>query len=580
MENPNIDKQLDEMWKRVTGTSYVPESGHLPKDVRESNVETMKFLKDNFSRAQIEWQSLLETKERNIADLTSQLNEMKAHLGELKQHYKIAREKLIAEDISAAMKLDETQKILKSQKNHHCKEVALLKEVLERRKIETENLQIKVDKFVGEIGENRKKTITQKEDNMNLKDSVMSLENKIQESKRAVEETLSELFAERKSRGMAEKKASEMEAKVKELQADITSLRSNWDAERKQWRELWERERSVWETHRQEFAVWEQRLRTERQIWTDKIKKEEQKDIDYAAGLSKVLKESTQWSEKVTQILKLYALKGVELPKVFVPIGQKSMLKPAGAFKKVFAVALMGLIALGGLGFWAYDYRSKVHLKLLNQYPLKLENPTAVSISKEGIWISDWQNGISLRDKKDFVLLRKINGSNKGPFRPSAMEVKGDYMWVLDMAQLRFVKKQTKQGLVLQSVKTPGPAPQSVSFDGFNLWSFDAATGLVYRYSLDPGQGIEASFEIKGIKNIVSMQWRGPNLWVLGSDNYLKRYGFEHNAFREISSQKLKSKPVSFSLRKDNIWLIERNKNQNGYELKRYRFKIFGSSNG
>ena len=575
MENSNIDKQLGDMWQRITGTKYVPEVGHLPKDVRESNVETMKFLKDNFSKAQTDWQTLLETKENNIRDLTAQLSEMKAHVGELRQHYQVAREKLIAEELNVAMKLDETQKILKSQKNNHHKEISLLREVLERSKIELRDLQLKVDKLAGERDESQKNTGRHKEESMNLKDSVMSLENKIQESKRAVEETLSELFAERKAKTSAERKASEMEIKVKELQGDMISLRSNWDAERKQWRELWERERSVWETHRQEFAVWEQRLRTERQAWTDKIKKEEQKDIDYATGLSKVLKESTQWSEKVTQILKLYALKGVELPKVFVPTEQKSVLKPAGAFKKVFALALGGLIMLGGLGYWVYDYRSKVHFNLLNQYVLDIESPTAVSVSKEGIWLSDWQNGISLRDKKDFALLRKINGSNKGPFRPSAMEAKDDYMWLLDMAQLRFVKKETAQGLVMQAVKTPGPAPQSVSFDGFNLWSFDAATGLVYRYSLDPRQGVEASFEIDGIKNVASMQWLGKNLWILGSDSYLRRYKFEHNAFKRISSQKLKDKPIAFSLMNNNIWLIEKNKNQNNYELKKYKVKTY-----
>ncbi|MCK4936634.1 MAG: hypothetical protein KAR84_07255, partial [Elusimicrobiales bacterium] len=295
MENSNIDKQLGDMWQRITGTKYVPEVGHLPKDVRESNVETMKFLKDNFSKAQTDWQTLLETKENNIRDLTAQLSEMKAHVGELRQHYQVAREKLIAEELNVAMKLDETQKILKSQKNNHHKEISLLREVLERSKIELRDLQLKVDKLAGERDESQKNTGRHKEESMNLKDSVMSLENKIQESKRAVEETLSELFAERKAKTSAERKASEMEIKVKELQGDMISLRSNWDAERKQWRELWERERSVWETHRQEFAVWEQRLRTERQAWTDKIKKEEQKDIDYATGLSKVLKESTQW---------------------------------------------------------------------------------------------------------------------------------------------------------------------------------------------------------------------------------------------------------------------------------------------
>ena len=158
MENLDIDKKLDDMWKRMTGTKYVPEAGHLPKDVRESNVETMKFLKDNFSKAQVEWQTLLQTKEHNITDLTNQLSEMKAHLGELRQHYQVAREKLIAEELNIAMKLDETQKILKSQKNNHHKEVSLLKEILERSKIEIQNLQLKVDKLTGDRDESRKNT--------------------------------------------------------------------------------------------------------------------------------------------------------------------------------------------------------------------------------------------------------------------------------------------------------------------------------------------------------------------------------------------------------------------------------------
>ncbi len=574
MEDSELNRRLDEVWMRVSGKPLRDMRFILPKDVRQSNLETMQFLKSNFTKAENEWKQLLEAKERTIADLTAQLDEMKVHLKELKQHYKEAREKLVNIELQTALKLEESHNLIKQQKKNHNKEVRLLKEILEKSKFEITDLNGKIDKLGRdkELLENHLRA--EEEKHSKTREVLLNLENKIDESKKAVEETFGELLSERRAHSETQKRSAEFEKKIKALEDEIKSVRENWNAERKEWRELWERERSVWETHRHEFALWEEKLRKERELWSERIKKEEQKDIEYAARLGNLLKETSAWSEKVTQILKLYALKGVELPRVFVSASARGISARARkTLSRIACVSMATLVAFAGLGYWVYDYRSKVHFKLLSQYPLTLKNPTSISSSKEGLWISDWRGGIFLRDKKDFALLRKIENQTV-TFRPQDIDAAGEYIWVLDMAQLRFVKKENRFGNEIYSLKTPGPAPQVIAFDGFNLWSFDASTSLFYRYSIDPLAGVEASFKIKGIKTVSKMQWLKNQLWIL-SENYLVRYGFEGNAFRKISSQKLSTKVKSFVVSEKQIWFLSEKDNGKSFEIRKYKLKLF-----
>ena len=398
-----------------------------------------------------------------------------------------------------------------------------------------------------------------------------------------MEKTLSELLAERRSRQDAEKKINEAEKKSAELESRLADAKVNWDAERKEWRELWDRERSVWETHRQEFAVWESRLRSEREAWSAKLKEEETKGLDYAAGLANTLKESSQWSEKVTQILKLYALKGVQLPAVFVPSDRSAI--PAMAARgvsRLLAIALAGLTLLGSLTWWLYDYRTKAHFTLLSRASLDTSAAAGFAFSKDGLWLADWDKGLILKDPKDLSTLRVLNGAGgdpvskhgAGPFRPAAVAAFEGGAWALDMAQLRFIKKDVISGKISESVKTPGPAPQGVAWDGFNLWSFDAATGLLYRYGLDPLSGVEASFELPALKSLAAMQWVGAELWTLDAKNELRRYVLKNGTFERISSQKLKAPASAFWAGDGYFWTLGNNAGMGAPEIRKYKLRL------
>ncbi|MBI4801214.1 MAG: hypothetical protein HY796_01705 [Elusimicrobia bacterium] len=574
MEPKEIDRKMDELWKRAAGSDYAPENSSAPAPWTESGIETIQFLKNNFSKAENDWNRLLQTKDSTIRELSAQVDEVRAHLSELKQHYQEARERLINEELSVALNLEDSRRLLDTQKKNHAREITLLKDVLERTRLELGNLAAQSEALRAERDSWQRKFGEAAVTEGDAKDSSARFEAQLADAKEAVEKTLSELLVERKNRRDAESGLQESGKENSELQARLADMKANWDAERSQWRELWDRERSVWETHRQEFAVWEERLRSERQAWTAKLKEEESKGMEYASGLANVLKESSQWSEKVTQILKLYALKGVQLPAVFVS-PQAGVIKTRRTVSRMAALALAGLAVLGGFAWWLYDFRSKAHFNLLSQHSLETPNAAGLAVSKDGLWLADWDTGLVLKDAGNLSNLRVLNGSGAEPFRPAAVSAYDGGAWVLDMAQLRFLKKDLKTGSVLETVKTPGPAPQGVAWDGYNLWSFDAATGMLYKYGLDPKTGVTASFELPLAKSLVSMQWFKNELWILDAKNVLRRYALKNGLFAVVSSQAFKSPALAFWAEDGRFWTLETNRNKNGLEIKKYAVKTY-----
>lgn len=537
MENKDMDRRLNEVWKRVSGTDYVPEPLSLPPDVRQSNADTLRFLRDNFSKAESEWKTLLAAKDAQARDLATQFDETRLQLEDVKQRLQDAREHALNQEMAVALNLDESKKLLAAQKENHGKEIRLLKEVLERTKVELVNLQERIEALRKERDEWRRKYDAAAVEKANLADVGAGQSARLADSKEAVERTLSELLAERKNRRDDQVKIKGLETQVKDLKDGIEKTKATWDAERAQWREMWDRERSVWETHRQEFAVWEERLRSEREAWALKMRAEESKGVENAAGLANVLKESSQWSEKVTQILKLYAMKGVELPTAFVSAGPgRDFKRERKSMVRMLAVTLAGLLLMGGAAWQLYAYRARAHYTILSRVPLDLPNPSGFAITKDGIWISDWERGLSLKDAKDLATLRVLPAPAGAPMKPGALSVSDGGLWTLDLAQLRYIRQDFATGAVLESAKTPGPAPQGAAWDGYNLWAFDAASGLLYKYSLDPKSGAASSYKLEGLKNLVCMQWVGGRLWTLDGGNVLRRYVPADGGFKLLST--------------------------------------------
>jgi hypothetical protein len=555
MESKDIDRHLNEMWKKVAGSDYAPENSPLPPDIRQSNMETVSFLRANFSKAESDWKSLLAAKDAQLRDLSGQLEETRAHLGEIKQHYQEARERALNEEMATALNLEESRTMIESQKKNHAREIALLKEILERTKVEMVSLQGRIDALRTERDEWHKKFTGLSVERADLADARAG-----------------------KNRRDDAAKLKDQEARIKDLAGRLEAAQANWDAERTQWRELWDRERSVWETHRQEFAVWEERLRSEREAWTLKMREQESKGVESAASLANVLKESSQWSEKVTQVLKLYALKGVELPSVFVSASpDQGFIRARKNVSRALAMGLAGLLLMSVAAWQLYSYRAKAHYKLLSSTPLDLPNPSGLAVTDEGVWLADWNKGLALKDSKDLATLRVLPAPAGAPLRPGAITAAGSGLWTLDMAQLRYARQSYQDGAITESVKTPGPAPQGAAWDGYSLWAFDASSGLLYKYGLDPAAGASATYPLPGLKSLASMQWVDGQLWVLDGANKLRRYALKETGFKEVSSQAFgRNKAAAFWAEGGTLWAVEKAGTLGGgYELKKYSLKIY-----
>ena len=244
MDPKEIDRQLEEMWKKVSGRSYAPEAPFLPHDAVFSNLDTLRLLKENFSKAEGKWRRLLEMKELNLRDLNCQLEETRAQLTELKQHYHLAGERLVNEELSAVLNLEETKKNLAVQKANHAGEITLLKEVLERTRSEMFSLGERAEALRRERDDWQKKFSALSVSEADLRDKAEGLENKLGDAKEAAERALSELLSERKNRQDAENAIKALEKNIKELTAELEAAKISRDAEKTQRRELLDRGKS------------------------------------------------------------------------------------------------------------------------------------------------------------------------------------------------------------------------------------------------------------------------------------------------------------------------------------------------
>ena len=569
---------MDGLWKKVSGKDYAPEAPALPRDVSASNAETIGFLRENFSKAEGKWKTLLAAKDEQIRELSARLDETGLMLEEFRQRLQDARESAINGEMSAAMGLEDAKRLMDAQKANHAKETALLKEVLERTKSELISMGDRAEALRKERDSWRGKADGLGAEKRDLDGRAAALDARLKEAKEAVEKTLSELLAERKLRRDDAAKIKELETRVGELTSRLDGTKAAWDAERAQWRELWDRERSVWETHRQEFAVWEERLRAEREAWSLKMREQEARGVESAAGLAEVLKESSKWSEKVTQILKLFALKGVELPSVFVsgPSAGAAKRASSGA-ARALALGLAAVLVMGAAAWGLRSYRTRVHYALLSRAPVDLPSPSGLAVTSDGVWLADWEKGLALKDPADMATVRLLGSPAGTPLRSGALAASDGGLWVLDLSQLRYARRDLRDGSILSSARTPGPAPQGAAWDGLNLWGFDAASGLLYRYSMDPAAGASASYELQGVRSIVSMQWAGGRLWVLDSRNYLRRYAYEKGGFRQLSAQSFgDSAPAAFWVDGGALWTLEKAGSlDRGFEVRKYSLKSY-----
>ncbi|MEF3280253.1 MAG: hypothetical protein K6357_04735 [Elusimicrobiota bacterium] len=530
--------------------------------------EIINYFKKKLKDKVLEYEAELKHKNETIEKLNDQIRSLEEMIEQLKSRYSQTENEILTQNKELFVKMEESKQILIKQKEKHQKEISLLKDIFERTKMEISQFSAEIDELKKERNRIKEELLLVKSQKSDIEDKMKMLENQLSSSKKAVEETLSELFEERKKVSELSKKITEGEKEKEELKKQLESTKLAWDNERAQWKEMWERERSLWESHRMEFAVWEERLRNEREAWIKKLKEEEEKGVEYAKDLSKVLEDASKWSYKVGELLKLYAKDGVRLPQVFV--SQKTLEKKAkSTTKKIFAMFLIGALLLGLIAYTAIDYKSKLHLAKYTSFTLDDSNYTGFVKSGDVFFFSHWSGGVVLKDA-EMKNISKISEFDGSKLKISAIAEDGEYLWLLDMSGLRFIKVDPYTGKIVKSFKTLGVAPQGVACDGFYLWSFDASAGLLYRYDInDEIKGV-SSYSLEGIKNVNWLGWVDGILYVVSNDK-LYRFSYNNDRFKKISVQNAKNFVYCY-VYKDKMYVLKDNGNIKEFDI--YKIKI------
>lgn len=596
MEPGDIDAKLTRLWEAVREhTSALPEGMPEP---REENAfaplharvaeETIGFMKSRHREEVGGMRELLEHKEREVRGLKRLVEEFRDRVERLEEQAAKEREESMGTMVDASMRVEETQRALEEQRKVHERESELLRKIAERTQRELDALRQRWTKEKSQLRgvlQKKEKMFLEKHDTLGqLEYKHAQTEKALREAKLAVESTLAELLGERKAKMLVQEDKSRAERRVEELEKHLKQVRSTWEAERKEWRELWERERSTWETHRQEFQAWELKLRRERQAWVEKMRQHEERDVQSLEKMSRVLQESSDWSRRVTAILKFFAMRGARLPTIFA---SESVPEMTTRFARNIAkgVAVVAVLAAGGAWFY-HGWLKLVRYELVSATPLDTPNATGVAATPEQVWIADWERGLkTFSSENPTKLIKSFPLLRAAPYHPAAISINGDFVWTLDLAQLRVLRHRLDRPTVVLPVATPGPAPTAAAFDGRRLWTFDASTGLLYKYALNPKEGFENTYRMPQGVVPTSMQWMeeramgaGAELWAFDAKTRrLHRMQVRGDEVVALSSQSLFERAAAFAVSGETLWVLAESE-QGGarFELRRYKITSRG----
>ncbi|MBI4057671.1 MAG: hypothetical protein HY399_09010 [Elusimicrobia bacterium] len=578
MDSDDLDKQLDKLMAEIQGPdqelNVYPSPQFIDRDLLSSQQvaaqETLHFLKNQYKQDLLNFQDLLELKEKIIGELNQRLGSVEKELSEVKTRYLEEHETVVQEILDTSVRLEESRHAMTSQKQIHSKEIELLQQLAERTRQELKREEAWRKKLQEEWAQKEKKVQEELGHLKEIQEARTKLESQVHQAKEAVEKTVGELLSERRTRAEAEEAKKKALERVQELESKLRTSQETWEAERAQWKELWERERSTWETQKQEFSQWEEKLRKEREEWMAKMQAQEAKEIEYASNITHVLKEASEWSSRVSALMKIFATQGVKVP-VFFKESLPQIVR-RGFWKMSFLIG--GALVVVGLGLFGWHrYHTKVHWVEEASFPLQIKTPTALMVGKDSLWIADWELGmLSLNPQSPSDRPTVLNLSKLKPYHPTGVALGGDSLWSLDAAQIRILRHPLGNLAEAYSYPAPGSAPSALAYGQTGLWLYDASTKLLYRFGLDPGSGVEGTFQMPSGPLLNSIQWVGSDLWGLDTKGKLLwRLARNKGIFSIKSSQKFIPDALSFSVQGKFLWvLISQGQDT---RLKRYRLK-------
>ncbi|MCX7905520.1 MAG: hypothetical protein N2446_02325 [Elusimicrobiales bacterium] len=515
--------------------------------------ELISYLEKRIKEKVDEYEILLKQKDETINKLNQRILELEIFIEDLKKSKVKSEESILSHNKELLLKIEESKNLLVKQKEKHQKEIMLLKNIYDKTKADLDSISKELDDLKREKAELKNKNLELIVEKEKIENKLKIIENQLSQAKEAVEKTLSELLNERKKVDEFSKRVRDLQKENEELHKEIESIKLAWDSERAQWKEMWERERSLWESHRMEFAVWEERLRSEREAWLKILREEEHKGVENAKKLAEVLEESSKWSYKVGELLKLYANKEIVVPHIFSSV-ETVKKKVNEGVKRIVFITLFSISIFIALFYIYYTYSIKLHLSPF--YSRILDDNNYTSFVKKGnlYLFTHPKKGIVVKDE-DFKSVDLVDEVDGFKIKPSLISLEGDFVWIFDMSSLRFMKLDLERRKVISSLKSLTYAPQGMISDGTNLWSFDGIGGVLQKYELNGEIRSVKTYELNGIKVVDGMCWLDEYL-ILLSNSTLYRFKLDGEKFIKKSSQKTKNFVYCY-IYKDDIYILK-----------------------
>lgn len=162
------------------------------------------------------------------------------------------------------------------------------------------------------------------------------------------------------------------------------------------------------------------------------------------------------------------------------------------------------------------------------EFSLPYPHPSGISYDGENFWVCDWFTQSIYRHKQSGAF-EILSVHHFADINPVAIAWSGVVLWAVS-TDGKIQKHALDEKLtLLNSVKSPGPNPSGIAFDGNYLWSADAGLKKIFKHLPDEKLTVLAEFLYPGDAP-VGLFWDGANLWsVDGVRKVLLRHRIDGN---------------------------------------------------
>ena len=538
MTPEEIQKELDSLWSKVTsGTPPVAPAMPLPASpeqyslhdapaiTREVTLETLSLVKRQHRAEVTRLAQLLELKERSLAETMERLRLSSSELERLRRREERVDALTTQQAMAYSAELEAAQEAQKAAEARLAEEESRLRSIAEesRRRLNSEETRWRAlqadwtareQEYLMRLRELEARAEKERESSSAALGAEQRALSELGEAKGAIEASLGELLKERQEREEAEKERGRALQRVKDVEERMNELQNLFAEERKAWQELWERERSAWEAKKQELASWESRVHEEKESFHKKFGQLEEAETRHAQEMTEILRRSSDAGSKIADFMREAAAKAAEMTNLKAQ-ASASQARPKRRIDMRLLAAAAAAVLMVATAIPAWKSLHKLSFTLKSSHNLAAARTTAIAYDGDTLWVSEWEGGLLAFEAENPAapIRREIVGV-KGPYHPAALSSWAGKMYVLDAAQARILRFAVETpDKVEASWPTPGPAPAALAHDGQNLWSYDAATKVLYRHL---GEGAEAQsepFRLDFDAVLTAIRWHKGELW-------------------------------------------------------------------